>query len=108
MDQVQLYKHENQQVSIYICAYIKDGKLEIMGQDLGSLVEEKWGGREYEYFYSLSKEDTKKLNELLQDHLQSNESILQLVKQVFRGSECEKKFRDFCQKHGLQYHFFSC
>jgi hypothetical protein len=89
-------------VETHIRAYIDDGQLTIAGQDLGSMVEDH-----YEYFYSLSKGDTKKLHKLLKEDSNSNKGLLELMQIYFSGMSCCLEFRNYCQNNSLEYKFFS-
>jgi predicted butyrate kinase (DUF1464 family) len=78
------------------------------GQDFGKAAEGMSGGGEYEYFYSLSKEDTDKAYEILKRESGSKKELLELVKERFSGIDGCKEFRGFCEKNGLKCKFFSC
>jgi hypothetical protein len=99
--------HKESELEIHVRAYVIDGQLKIEGQDLGSIVEENYGDLDYEYFYSLSKTDTKKLHELLKNDSNSNKGLLELMSVYFSGVYGCAKFRDYCEKNSLKYEFFS-
>jgi len=88
-------------------AYLKDKKLIIEGQDLGLKVTETWGESEYEYFYSLSPVNTKKLYQSLRKQSESVADLLMLVKEYFSGVNGCQRFRDFCDVHKIDYEFHS-
>jgi hypothetical protein len=111
MDQVTLYKHSDESISITIWAYIRDDALVIAGQDLdtgGSNVSAVWGDSEYEYFYSLSPDDTQKLQALLIEETKIDRELLFLVDRFFAGGDVCARFREYCEKHGLVVKFYSC
>lgn len=111
MDQVTLYKHSDASISITIWAYIQDDKLVVAGQDLdkgGSNVSAVWGDAEYEYFYSLSSKDTQKLHALLIEETKIDRELLFLVYRFFAGEDVCARYREYCEKHGLEVTFYSC
>lgn len=111
MDQVTLYEHSDKSISITIWAYIQDNKLVIAGQDLdkgGSNVSDVWGDSEYEYFYSLSPGDTQKLHTFLIEETKIEGELLFLMYRFFAGDGVCTRFREYCEKHGLEVKFHSC
>jgi len=86
-------------------AYLKDGELHIEGSDTGELVSKVWGDSDYEFFYTLTSDDTDKLRSLLKAEFSEDELLLLLIKAKFsRGKGCER-FARYCEKHGLKYEF---
>ena len=107
MEQVILCDEYLTGVEIHVRAYLKDEKLNIEGQDLGLKVADTWGDSEYEYFYSLSAVNTKKLYQSLKKQSESVADLLMLVKEYFSGVNGCQRFRDFCDVHKIDYEFHS-
>jgi hypothetical protein len=108
MDHIQLYSYEDKKIKINVHAYLKEGKLSLEGQDFGKAAEGISGNDEYEYFYSLSKENTDKAYEILKRESDSEKELLDLVKERFSGMDGCKEFKGFCERNGLKCKFFSC
>ena len=87
-------------------AFIKDGCLEIEGQDLGAGV--LGGDEEYEYFYSFNDTETKKFAKILIGNPLNLDSFLVAFAGCFSGSHWYFKFIEFCEENELHYSFFSC
>ncbi len=56
-----LCDYRSERVDVHVRADYVDGKLEFSGHDLGPVVEEFFGDDDYEYWYSLEKEEADKL-----------------------------------------------
>ena len=111
MDTVTLFNHADAHISITIWAYVQDGALVIAGQDLdrgNSNVSAIWGDSEHEYFYSLSPEDTLKLQALLIEESKIEQELLFLVGRFFAGADACSRFREYCRKHNLEVKSHSC
>jgi hypothetical protein len=91
-------------ISRNVEAYIKDGCLEIEGQDLGAYMMSDDG--EYEYYYSFSKEETRKFADLISNG--SMDTFLHCLKDRFGGSHWYFKFTEFCESNDLHFTGFSC
>lgn len=91
-------------VSRNISAFIKNGSLHIEGQDLGSGTP--FGDNEYEYFYTFSKEETRRIA-LVLELPDANAQLLQELVTRFRGIKRYLEFRKFIKEHLLEYDFFS-
>ena len=72
----------------YITFEIKDNCAVISLQDLGI--------NEYESFYDLNKDETKKLLMLIP---------FSKIKSTFEGPEAMEKFKTFCDNNGIKYNF---
>ena len=110
MGLVTLYEFQDSKISIHIWAEIEDGMLVISGQDLdvgGDIVSSFWGDSEYEYYYSLTPEDTQKLYTLLLEDTKLEGDPIQLIHHYFAGKDTCARFRDYCQAHELKTSFFS-
>ncbi|MEI6580153.1 MAG: HIRAN domain-containing protein, partial [Eubacteriales bacterium] len=102
-----LYESKDSDNQVIVEAYMAEGALHIDGHDLGKSVEDFWGEDEYEYDYSLSKEETEKLYELLKRELKSDKNLLELVAINFNGNECDVNFCEFCESNSIAVEFFS-
>ena len=107
MNKVELYDYKSPEIEIHVHASIIDGRLKIEGQDLGKNVEDFWGDNDYEYFYTLSENDTSMLHEALNETTNKNIPLLEKMKLNFSGIEGCRKFREFCEEHSIKYEFFS-
>lgn len=102
-----LCNYKDPTISIYVTATVSDGQIEIKGQDIGKTVEKHFGDSDYEYFYSLSIEETSKLYRLLKTDLISDDCLIDLVSLKFSGVNGCKVFREFCERHDLIYSVFT-
>lgn len=103
--QISLYHYNDGIDERHINAYIENGQLRIDGQDLGELVRRLFDDADYEYFYIMSVDETKKLHHLLKDRFSSDEDLLSLLEKHFPGADCCKKFEEFCKTNQLKYDF---
>lgn len=90
-------------VDIHVRASLLDGALTISGHDLGGLVEDAWGDSDYEYWYSLDRENTGKLLLVIHGEEDPQEAVLR----EFSGEGGCRKLVEICKKHGIQYRFDS-
>lgn len=99
------YKSEN--LDVHVKASIEDGALVISGHDLGPNVEAFWGSIDYEYFYTLSAKETDQLYRLLKADSKIDGTLLDLIKLQFSDLDGCKNFKQYCEKHHIQYKFFN-
>ncbi len=104
IDSFQLCDENTGQISIAVWARVENGEFHIDGQDLGSSLEDIFGSDEYEYFYRLDSDNTRKLFELLTNDISN---IKETIIKNFSGIDGCKKFRDICEKNGIEYKFFT-
>ncbi len=107
MNRVQLCGYKSPEIEIHVHASIINGRLKIEGQDIGKNVENFWGDTDYEYYYTLSENDTSKLHEVLNEISNQNLTLLEQIKLNFSGTEGCRNFREFCEEHSIKYEFFS-
>lgn len=107
LEEVELCNYLDSNVEIHVRAYFKDGELNLKGHDLGKSVENSWDTSSYEYFYSLSSEDTKKVHGLLMEDLNTDKGLLEIMKIRFSGIDGCKEFREYCEKYSINCNFFS-
>lgn len=88
-------------VNVYVKASVKDGKLTLSGQDLGGFVEDTFGDSDYEYWYSLNEQDTKKFFELICKTGTPQEAL----KANFSGIDGCSRFREYCKNNGIECEF---
>lgn len=100
-----LCNEKHQQMSIYVTAEILEDKLKIKGQDIGKPCEDFLGDSDYEYFYSFDERNTEKLLNALYNESEFNK--LDLISRHFQGIDCCKKLREFSEKNGIEYSFYS-
>lgn len=102
MSRIVLCNFKSQNLQWYVTAEVKGGILLISGQDFSTAGEQLFGDSEYEYFYSLNKEDTEKLKTILGER-----SFRKALKENFSGLDGCKTFREICEMNGLRYEFNS-
>ena len=90
-------------VEVHVRASLSDGVLTISGHDLGYLVEEAWGDSDYEYWYSLDRENTDRLLRVIHGEQDPQEALLR----EFSGEAGCRKLVEICKKHGIRYSFDS-
>ncbi len=93
----------NSNIEVHVWADLIDGKLTISGQELGNSVEEFWGDKDFEYWYSFTESETEKLISALHGE---NDPEAVLIKE-FGGRNGCRNLREFCEKKGIEYSFFS-
>ena len=104
---IELCRYKTACLEIHVNASIRDGKLLISGHDLGPTVEEFWGDNDYEYFYSLTLDDTRKLHHLLKTDSKQDIELLDLIKLYFSDLDGCENFKEYCDQHTLQYSFYN-
>ncbi|MGM9945684.1 MAG: hypothetical protein ACI33M_12105 [Lysinibacillus sp.] len=104
MKKVLLYKRKDEEMTVFIYGYLKEGQLEIMV----AFIEKKWKDEIHEYYYLLSEQDTLELHNRLKQELHSDAPLLDLVQKMFKGPECEKKFIEYLEKHNIHHTYFAC
>lgn len=104
MDKVLLYRRKDEEISVYIYGYLKEGQLEVMV----AFIEKKWKDEIHEYYYLLTLEETEELHKMLMEELHSDAPLLDLVQELFKGPDCEKKFIEYLVQHNIHYTYFAC
>jgi hypothetical protein len=104
---IELCRCKTARLEVHVSASIRDGGLLISGQDLGPDVEEFWGDSDYEYFYSLTLDDTRKLHDLLKTDSKQDIGLLELIKLYFSDLDGCDNFKKYCDQHDIQYSFFN-
>ena len=96
---------------VYSCSIeirVQDGCIRISGQDFGSVCKSMTGDSEYEFFYSLDEENTKRFLLVLRERYGLKKSLRQVLKEEFGDYWNSDSFRDICMFNGIQYQFYSC
>ena len=102
---VTLCNETTPRVHVSVEAEVSNGCLRISGQDLGIGVVQFWGDDEYEYFYSFSEVDTRRLFSLLHT---GSLTPLEVLVTHFSGLDGCRCLRSFCDENNIKYYFFSC
>ena len=97
MEKVLLFKRKDEERTVFIYGYLKDNQLEIMV----AFIEKKWHDEIHEYYYLLSEQDTMQLHTRMKEELHSDAPLLDLVQEMFKGPECEKKFIEYLDQHKI-------
>ncbi len=111
MDSIVLFDYRDARIWIHVWAYIQDDKIVIAGQDIdcgGGAVTAYAGSSEYEYFRSLSVEDTQTLYGLLKKETRQDKELLVLIHHCFAGKEAVSGFVKYCEQKGMAVAFYSC
>ena len=103
MDKVLLYRRKDDELTVYIYGYLKQSQLEVMV----AFIEKKWNDEIHEYYYLLTEEETTELHNMLKEEMQSDEPLLDLVQEMFKGPECEKRFIEFLVEHNIHYTYYA-
>jgi len=101
-----LCDQKTERVSVHVVAKLVAGKLSISGQDVGPAVEEYFGDSDYEYFYSFSEANTRKLLESLKPGADLSE-LLDLLADKFSGLDGCSLLREHCEEEQIEYQFDS-
>ena len=108
MATLELFKETREDVQITINAYLEKGELKLEGHDVGKIVKDAWGnGNSYEYFLSLSQEDTEKLFKKLGSSDKSDEQKLITLKNTFSWENDFSEFSKYCEKNKIKTSFSS-
>jgi hypothetical protein len=84
-----------------------NGMLSICIKEEGNKTEAFYGNRVCRYAYSLDKENTKRLHEVLKAVFPKTIEILQLCRKTFSGQKGSKIFKYTCVKFGIRYEYES-
>ncbi|MGN1386520.1 MAG: hypothetical protein ACI4XS_07960 [Bacillus sp. (in: firmicutes)] len=103
MDKVLLYRRKDDEITVYIYGYLKKGQLEVMV----AFIEKKWNDEIHEYYYLLTQEETLELHNMLKEEMHSDAPLLDLVQEMFKGPECEKKLIEYLEEHNIQYTYYA-
>lgn len=93
-------------VHVFIKAEIIEGCLKVSGHDIGKACENVCGDSDYEYLYSFDKENTQRLNRLLQNGTEQA-SMEKLLINNFSGLSGTARLRQICEDNGITFSFFS-
>ncbi|MGD9605721.1 MAG: hypothetical protein AB7V00_06215 [Bacilli bacterium] len=91
-------------VSIKVWAELQNGCLNISGQDIGKMVEHIGFDSDYEYFYKFDLANTDLLFQILKSEYGN---ITHGLLTEFSGECGCKKLRHFCDKHKINYSYYS-
>lgn len=104
MERVTLYDFKNDNISVNVVAYFNpEGDLVIDGYDLGSLVEEMKGSRDYEYQIIVEKENLDELAQALDIDL---EILLITLPEHFNGNYAFSNFKNFLKEKNIPFKQF--
>ena len=98
-----LCDYRSERVDVHVWADYVDGKLVFSGQDLEPFVEEFFGDTDYEYWYSLEKEEADKLIDVIHGQTDLQSALLR----EFSGEKGCAALRKVCEKNGIRYGFVS-
>ncbi|MBO5564344.1 MAG: hypothetical protein J5935_01880 [Lachnospiraceae bacterium] len=98
-----LCEYRSPEIDIFSWVYLSEGKLEFSGQELGPYTEDVWGDLDYEYWYSLDEEATKKLLR----EIGGEEDPKGAIQKMFSGTRGLTKLRELCDEKNIPYSFFS-
>ena len=108
MATLELFKETREDIQITINAYLEKGELKLEGHDVGRVVKDAWGnGNSYEYFLSLSQEDTDKLFKKLGVSDASDEQRLVALKGEFNWESDFFFFCKYCEDNKIKTSFSS-
>jgi len=100
-----IYSSTGENGSTVVWARIKDGCLEIEGQDLGHSC---YPDGEHEYFYSFDDVETRRFSELMTGQTNDLDLFIARFRGKIKGPLWHQEFTYFCERHGLKYKGFSC
>lgn len=105
---LELFKEIRDDIQITINAYLENGELKLEGHDIGKMVKDSWGnGNSYEYFLSLSKENTDTLFEKLGVSDKQDERKLVTLKEKFNWENDFSEFSKYCEDNKIKTSFSS-
>ena len=108
MATLELFKETREDIQITINSYLEDGELKLEGHDVGRMVKDAWGnGNSYEYFLTLSQEDTIKLFEKLGFSDKSDEEKLTALQKNFNWENDFTDFSKYCEDNKIKTSFSS-
>lgn len=98
-----LCDYRSERVDVHVRADLQDGVLTFSGHDLGPYVEEMWGDDDYEYWYTLDKENTEKLLTVIHGEEDPEAALLR----EFSGEGGCRNLRKVCRRNKIKYDFSS-
>ena len=98
-----LCDYRSKSVDVHVRANLTDGTLQISGHDLGPCVEESWGDKDYEYWYSFDKANTEKLIAAIHGEEDPEAALIR----EFSGEEGCSRLESFCSEKKIKYRFSS-
>ena len=108
MATLELYKETRDDVQVTINAYLENGELKLEGHDIGKTVKDSWGtGDSYEYFLSVSKDNTVELFESLGIPDKSDKQKLIAIKEKFNWENDFSEFSKYCEDNKIKTSFSS-
>lgn len=107
MSKIALYRHESEDISIYIDAYFEDSDLIIEGQDIGKTVEKWWGDSDYEYRLKVPASEACKLYPLLGVAEGDEEGLLSKIAEKYNTNTCYSDFMDFLNRNNIKFEGFT-
>jgi hypothetical protein len=99
-----LCEYKSDRLWVNVWAEIKDGRLEISGQDLGDAPKQYFGMGEFEYWYKFDETSTGRLIALLPGE---DRDVEKLLYNNFSGLDGCNKLKDFCNVNGIKYEYGS-
>lgn len=99
-----LHKEKTDRLQMTVWAEVSEGCLKITGQDFGAEPLAFFGKEEYEYFYTLNKQNTAKLVALLNA---TSDSFKDTLLERFSGIDGTMHLRRLFEANSIKYKFFS-
>jgi len=107
MCRISLYRHESEDIRIYIDAYFESGELVVEGQDIGETVEKWWGDSDYEYGLKVQPSEADKLYPLFDVEKGDEESLLSKIADKYNTNTCFSDFMSFLSRNNIKFEAFT-
>lgn len=107
MEKVTLFYLENADIKISMQLYFNEkDQLYFDGYDTGKSVQETWGNSDYEYNYTIEKEELNKFYQIFNLKNGDKSALLQVLKKGFSTNKAYTLFGEFMHAHNIKYKRF--
>jgi len=108
MKKVLLFSLKTDSISISMELYFnEDGQLIFDGYDIGKSVKKYMGDSDYEYYYTIEKEEIEKFYPLFGLALGDQPNLLKALQEKFSVNEAYSLMGQFMDAHGIEYSAFT-
>ena len=83
-----------------------EDELKFSGQDIGKAVSDAFGDSDYEYWYTFSREDTRRLTEIL-NGIHGEDTLREHIRKHYIGKDGFSRLRELWEEKGIRAEFFS-
>lgn len=108
MKRITLYEFESPDIKISMEVYFNEkDELIFDGYDIGKRVSELMGDSDYEYKYTIRKEEVKKLANFFNIDINDKMAFLKAIKTRFNENDAYSKFGAFMKENNVAFEAFT-